>query len=176
MQFYNKHEQLNMLKVTHEVHPNTARNELRILSNAKGLLQKYTPTMTETLKLTGDDLRDIYLHEVKDRIHLAQTQANEDIHIVNLGDEMKYYMTNYGRNWNQQMIYNMGMETLLEKYGQDDYLSFLVSLDDSKTMKNEVTKVKKRISQISEFETMKKNFKGRSQISYVNEYIEAFAS
>ena len=176
MQFYNKHEQLNMLKISHEVHPNTARNELRILSNAKGLLQKYTPTLSDALKLTGDDLRDIYLHEVKDRIHLARIESNEDIHLVNLGDEMKYYMTNYGRNWNQQMIYNEGMEALLEKYGQDDYLSFLVSLDDSKTMKNEVAKVKNRISQLSDLEKMKINFKGRSQMSYVNEYIEAFAS
>ena len=176
MQFYNKHKQLNMLKVTHEIHCNTARNEFRMLSNAKGLLQKYTPTMAETLKLTGDDLRDIYLYEVRDRIHLARTQANEEIRLQTLRDEMQYYMTNYGRNWQQQMILNRGYEDLLSEYGHEDYLSCLVGLDDSKTMKNEVAKVKNRISQISEFETMKKNFKGRSQMSYVNEYIEAFAS
>jgi len=74
------------------------------------------------------------------------------------------------------MILNRGYEDLLSEYGHEDYLSCLVGLDDSKTMKNEVAKVKNRISQISEFETMKKNFKGRSQMSYVNEYIEAFAS
>lgn len=176
MQFYNKHEQLNMLKVVHEIHPNTARNELRILSNAKGLLQKYTPTLSDTLKLTSNDLRDIYTYEVKDRVHLARVQSNEDISLASLGDEMQYYRTNYGRNWHSQMIFNTGMETLLSSYGQEVYLSFLTSLDDGKTMKNEVAKVKKRILQLSDLERMKINFTGRSQISYVNEYIEAFAS
>lgn len=175
LQFYNKHEQLNVLGISHNLHPHTGRNELRILSNARALLDKYTPTLTSALKLTHSDLVDIYRSEVSARVHIASTPDVQQMKVESLRDALTFYSVNYGRNWLSRYLINEGMNHLIAEVGRDALTELLTSIDAKKTAKNEGAKIKKSIAQSMELEKARRFMSNRTPMSYVDEYIRTFA-
>lgn len=175
LQFYNKHEQLNMLGISHNLHPHTGRNELRILSNARALLDKYTPTLTSALQLSHSDLVDIYRSEVSARVHIASTPDVQQMKVENLRDALAFYSINYGRNWLSRYLINEGMNYLIAEVGRDALTQLLTSIDAKKTAKNEGAKIKKSIAQTMELEKARRFMGNRTPMSYVDEYIRTFA-
>jgi hypothetical protein len=175
LQFYNKHEQLNMLGISHNLHPHTGRNELRILSNARALLDKYTPTLNDALKLSHSDLVDIYRSEVTARVHIASTPDVQQMKVQSLRDALTFYSVNHGRNWLSRYLINEGMNHLIAEVGRDALTELLISIDDKKTAKNEGAKIKKSIAQSMELERARRFMSNRTPMSYVDEYIRTFA-
>ena len=175
LQFYNKHEQLNMLGIPHNLHPHTGRNELRILSNARALLEKYTPTLTSALKLTHSDLVDIYRSEVTARVHIASTPDVQQMKVESLRDALTFYSINFGRNWLSRYLINEGMNHLIAEVGRDELTKLLTSIDAKKTAKNEGAKIRKSIAQTMELEKARRFMSNRTPMSYVDEYIRTFA-
>jgi hypothetical protein len=175
LQFYNKHEQLNMLGISHNLHPHTGRNELRILSNARGLLDKYTPTLNDALKLSHSDLVDIYRSEVTARVHIASTSEIQQMKVESLRDAMSFYSINYGRNWLSRYLINEGMNHLIAEVGRDELTKLLTSIDAKKTAKNEGAKIKRSIAQSMELERARRFMSNRTPMSYVDEYLRTFA-
>ena len=175
LQFYNKHEQLNMLGISHNLHPHTGRNELRILSNARALLDRYTPTLSSALQLSHSDLVDIYRSEVSARVHIASTPDVQQMKVQSLRDALTFYSVNYGRNWFSRYLINEGMDRLIAEVGRDELTDILTSIDAKKTAKNEGAKIKKSIAQTMELEKARRFMSNRTPMSYVDEYIRTFA-
>jgi hypothetical protein len=175
VQFYNKHEQLNMLGIPHNLHPNTGRNELRILSNARAVLDKYTPTLNDALKLSHSDLVDIYRSEVTARVHIASTPDVIDMKVQSLRDALTFYSVNHGRNWLSRYLINEGMNHLIAEVGRENLIEILTSIDDKKTAKNEGAKIKRSVTQSLELERAKAFSSNRTPLSYVHEYFRNFA-
>lgn len=181
--FYNRTFHLNKKKVAHALHANTARNEIRCLSQgAKIWMPKYFgDSIADVMKLDASGLNDIYLEQFKSLVSIADESArigmpHEMEMTSDVRDEMLYFKSIYGAHWQSHLFSAYGLQALYDKVGEHLLIDMIVDVDDNKTSKLTRHRLKKKHSDLLTLERIKHTFAHRKPISYVDEYLQTFAA
>lgn len=181
--FYNRAFHLNKKKVAHALHANTARNEIRCLSQgAKVWMPKYFgDSIADVMKLDASGLNEIYLEQFKSLVSIADESArigipNEMEMTSDVRDEMLYFKSIYGAHWQSHLFSAYGLQSLYEKVGEHLLIDMIVDVDDNKTSKLTRHRLKKKHADLLTLERIKHTFAHRKPISYVDEYLQTFAA
>jgi hypothetical protein len=181
--FYNRTFHLNKKKVAHALHANTARNEIRCLSQgAKIWMPKYFgDSIADVMKLDASGLNDIYLEQFKSLVSIADESArigmpHEMEMTSDVRDEMLYFKSIYGAHWQSHLFSAYGLQSLYDKVGEHLLIDMIVDVDDNKTSKLTRHRLKKKHTDLLTLERIKHTFAHRKPISYVDEYLQTFAA
>jgi hypothetical protein len=181
--FYNRALHLKKKKIAHALHDNTARNEIRCLSQgAKVWMPKYFGhSIADVMKLDASGLNEIYREQFKTLVSIADESARIGTpHVMEMAsdvyDEMLYFKSIHGSYWQSHLFAAYGLQALTEKVGEIQLVDIIVDVDDNKTSKLTRHRLKKKHADLLTLERIKHTFAHRKPISYVDEYLQIFAA
>ncbi|MFO0203671.1 MAG: hypothetical protein ACK528_11145, partial [Alphaproteobacteria bacterium] len=109
--FYNRALHLKKKKIAHALHDNTARNEIRCLSQgAKVWMPKYFGhSIADVMKLDASGLNEIYREQFKTLVSIADESARIGTpHVMEMAsdvyDEMLYFKSIHGSYWQSHLF------------------------------------------------------------------------
>ena len=181
--FYNRALHLKKKKIAHALHDNTARNEIRCLSQgAKVWMPKYFgDSIADVMKLDASGLNEIYREQFKTLVSIADESARIGTpHVMEMAsdvyDEMLYFKSIHGSYWQSHLFAAYGLQALTEKVGEIQLVDMIVDVDDNKTSKLTRHRLKKKHADLLTLERIKHTFAHRKPISYVDEYLQICAA
>ena len=181
--FYNRSLHLTKKKITHALHDNTARNEIRCLSQgSKVWMPKYYgDSIADVMRLDFLGLHDIYCEQFKTLVSIADESARLGIpHEMEMAsdvrDEMLYFKSIYGTHWQSRIFSAYGLQAAIDKVGEIPLIEMIVDVDNHKTPKLTRHRLKKKHADLLTLERIKHTFAHRKPISYVDEYLQTFAA
>jgi hypothetical protein len=181
--FYNRSLHLTKKRVDHSLHTNTARNEIRCLSNgSKVWMPKYFgASINDVMKLDANGLNEIYSNQFRALVSLADESSRIGTPhpmemTTDVYDEMLYFKSIYGDYWQSHLFTAYGLQALYDKVGENQLVDLIVEVDDKKTEKLTRHRLKKKHSDLLTLERIKTTFAHRKPISYVDEYLQTFCA
>lgn len=175
--YYNRKKKVEKDKIQNDLHPNTGRNEVRLLT---GGYRHWNATYFDSdvrnlMNASEDHLRFIYSDQCKKAINVNRydhlTSECKDLH-----DKMIYYFTNYGQRWFSVMLSHDGVESLLSGYSINEVMDLVSCVDATKQPRKIKAYLKDIVSQIAQYERMKASFSKRESMSYVDEWLSVFVA
>jgi hypothetical protein len=181
--FYNRALHLTNKKISHALHQNTGRNEIRCLSQgAKVWMPKYYgESVTDFMKLDADGLANAYRDQFKSLVSIADESARIGMpHAFEMAtgvyDEMLYFKSIYGSHWQSHLLTAYGLSALYDKVGEIQLIDMIIDVDSHKTSKLTRHRLKKKHADLLTLERIRHTFAKRKPISYVDEYLQTFAA
>lgn len=174
--YYNRKKKVDKDKISNDLHANTGRNEVRLLTGGHRTWNSnlFGTDIRNLINVSEDQLHSIYADECAKAISVKRYDISAEI--KDLQDKMQYYQTNHGQRWFTAMVMMDGIEQLLSKHSMSDIVDLVHYVDPTKQPRKVKAYLKGVVSQMAQFERVKSRFTKRDSISYVDEWLSVFVA